>query len=198
MYVSGTNSSVSMSSSSCINNTAVQEGGGAIYVNSRYANVSLTSSIFTHNSASYCGVLDVDDYDHFSADLTNSVFTHNTATGQTIGGGVTCIRNASINIINSSFKHNSANYHAGVFYIDESVTTVDGSLFINNSAALDGGVFYTYVHASDYFITGSQFSENTAGDDGGVFLIGRLNSNIVFKESIFDFMMQETEEAWSL
>lgn len=68
---------------------------------------------------------------------------------------------------------------------------MDGSLFINNSAALDGGVFYAYVHASDYFITGSQFSENTAGDDGGVFLIGRLNSKIVFKESIFDFNAAE-------
>ena len=59
-----------------------------------------------------------------------------------------CIRNASINILNSVFKHNFANYHAGVFYIDESVTTVDGSLFLNNSAAVDGGVFYTYILSS--------------------------------------------------
>ena len=83
-----------------------------------------------------------------------------------------CIRNASINIINSTFKHNFANHHAVVFYIDKSQTTVDGSLFINNSAALDGGVFYTYVHASDYIIRRSQFSENIAGNDGGVMLIG--------------------------
>ena len=88
--------------------------------------------------------------------------------GSSIGGGVACIRNASINILNSVFKHNFANYHAGVFYIDESVTTVDGSLFLNNSAAVDGGVFYTYVHASDYIIRRSQFSDNSAGDDGGV------------------------------
>ena len=98
-----------------------------------------------------------------------------------------CIRNASINIINSVFKHNFANYHAGVFYIDESVTTVDGSLFVNNSAAVDGGVFYTYVHASDYIIRRSQFSENTAGDDGGIVFIGRLNSFVSIDESIFDF-----------
>jgi hypothetical protein len=44
--------------------------------------------------------------------------------------------NASINIIESTFEHNLANFHAGVFYIDESHTTVNGSLFINNSAAL--------------------------------------------------------------
>jgi hypothetical protein len=40
--------------------------------------------------------------------------------------------NASINIINSAFKHNYANYHAGAFYIDESVVTVEGSVFINH------------------------------------------------------------------
>ena len=76
------------------------------------------------------------------------------------------IWNASINIIYSTFKHNFANHHAGVFYIDENQTTVDGNLFINNSATLDGGVFYTYVHASVYIIRRSQFSENMAKDDG--------------------------------
>ena len=187
VYVDGTNTSLSVAGSSFINNTAVQEGGGAIYSNGRYSNVTLSSSTFTNNSASYCGVLDVDDYNHFSVNLTNSVFTYNTATGQTIGGGVACIRNASIIIINSVFKHNFANYHAGVFYIDESVTTVDGSLFVNNSVAVDGGVFYTYVHASDYIIRRSQFSENSAGDDGGVMFIGRLNSFVSIDESIFDF-----------
>ena len=88
----------------------------------------------------------MDEYYHFNVNLTDSVFTHNTATGQLIGGGVACIRNASINIIRSTFKHNYADLHGGVFYIDESATSVDGSLFVNNSAAVDGGVFYTYVH----------------------------------------------------
>ena len=74
-----------------------------------------------------------------------------------------------------------------MFYIDESHTTVDGSLFINNSAALDGGVFYTYIHASDYSIGRSHFSENMAGDDGGVMLIGRLNCYVSIDETIFDF-----------
>jgi hypothetical protein len=36
-----------------------------------------------------------------------------------------------------------------------------------NSAAEDGGVFYTYVHAYNYIIRRNQFSDNTAGDDGG-------------------------------
>ena len=187
VYVLGTNPFISVFDSHFINNTAMTEGGGAIYSNGQYANVTLTSSTFHNNSASYCGVLDVDNYNHFSVNLTNSIFTYNSASGQTIGGGVACIRNASINVIDSTFKHNFANFHAGVFYIDESHTTVDGSLFINNSAALDGGVFYTYIHASDYIIRRSQFSENMAGDDGGVMLIGRLNCYVSIDETIFDF-----------
>ena len=124
----------------------------------------------------------MDEYYHFNVNLTDSVFTHNTATGQLIGGGVACIRNASINIIRSTFKHNYADLHGGVFYIDESV---DGSLFVNNSIAVDGGVFYTYVHASNYNIRISQFSFNSAGDDGGVLFIGRVNSRVNMDESIF-------------
>ena len=75
----GTNSSISVFDSPFINNTAMTEGGGAIYTNGQYANVTLTSSTFHNNSASYCGVLDVDNYNHFSVNLTNSIFTYNTA-----------------------------------------------------------------------------------------------------------------------
>ena len=115
VYANGTNSSVHVTDTTFVENTAITEGGGAIYSNGRYANVTLTSSTFHNNSASYCSVLDVDNYNHFSVNLTNSIFAYKTASGQTIGGGVACIRNASINIINSTFKHNFANHHAGVF-----------------------------------------------------------------------------------
>ena len=110
VYVLGTNNSVSVANSTFSNNTAITEGGGAIYSNGQYANVTLTSSTFHNNSASYCSVLDVDNYNHFSVNLTNSIFTYNIASGQIIGGGVACIRNATINIIHSTFKHNFANH----------------------------------------------------------------------------------------
>ena len=172
IYVGGANSSVYVNNSTFKKNIAIMESGGAVYSNGQRANVILNSSTFHYNSAFLCGVLSIENYTHFSVNLTNSVFTHNTVYGQSVGGGVACIVNASINIINNTFKHNRANHHAGVFYIDESQTNVDGSSFINNSAALDGGVFYTYIHASDYIIRSSYFSKNKAGDDGGVMLIG--------------------------
>ena len=93
LYVNGTNCLVSVIESTFINNTAISEDGGAIYSNGQYANITLISSIFHNNSASYCSVLDVDNYNHFSVNLTNSIFTYNTASGQTIGGGVACIKN---------------------------------------------------------------------------------------------------------
>ena len=187
IYVGGTKSSVYVIDTTFRNNVAIRESGGAIHsASGQYPNVTLTST-FHNNSASYCSVFNVDNYTHYSVNLTNSIFTYNTASGQTFGGGVACIRNASINIIDSTFKHNFANHHAGVFYIDGIKTTVDGSLFINNSAALGGGVFYTYIHASNYISRRSQFSENMAGDNGGVMLIGRLNCYVSIDETIFDF-----------
>ena len=69
LYVVGENCSISVSGSSFIDNTAVVEGGGAIYSNGRYTNVTLSSSTFTNNSASYCGVLDVDNYNHRRSNL---------------------------------------------------------------------------------------------------------------------------------
>ena len=187
LYIVGTRTSIDVSRSSFVDNAAVRGGGGAIYSNGRYANVSLALSTFTNNTASYCGVLDVDEFNHFSVNFTDSIFTRNTATGVVTGGGVACVRNATINIINSSFKNNHAVYHAGVLFVDESVVKVEDSLFRNNSALEDGGVFYTYVHASDYIIQRSQFSENSAGDDGGVMLIGRLNCFVSIDRSVFDF-----------
>ena len=81
VYVLGINSSITVFDSYLISNMAITEGGGAIYSNGQYANVTLTSSTFHNNSASYCSVLDVDNYNHFSVNLTNSIFTYNTASG---------------------------------------------------------------------------------------------------------------------
>ena len=186
VYSTGASSSVSVRGSTFVNNKALAESGGAIYSDSQNANITLISSTFNHSSASRCSVLDVDNFNHIVS-MSDSIFESNTASGQVTGGGVACIRNATINITGSSFSHNFANFHGGVFYIDESEVRVDGSSFINNSATVDGGVFYTYVHASNYDIRRSQFSHNSVGDDGGVIFIGRELSQIFIAETTFDY-----------
>ena len=65
-------------------------------------------------------------------------------------------------------------------------------------AALDSGVFYTYIQASDYIIRRSQFSENMAGDDGGVMLIGQLNCYAALMRPSLTSTMQGTGEEWFL
>ena len=69
IHITGTNSSTSVLDGIFVNNTAVTLGGGAIYSNSRYSNVSISSSTFTHNTASYCSVLDVDEYYHLNVSI---------------------------------------------------------------------------------------------------------------------------------
>ncbi len=129
----------------------------------------------------------MDEFYHFNVSITDSVFTYNMATGRLVGGGVACIRNASISILRSSFQLNQAALHGGIFHIDESDVLVDESVFVNNSASEDGGVFYTYVHLSNYDIRRSEFSYNSAGDDGGVMFIGRVNSRVNISECVFSF-----------
>ena len=187
IHMNGTNSSTSVLDGIFVNNTAVTLGGGAIYSNSRYSNVSISSSTFTHNTASYCSVLDVDEYYHFNVSITDSIFTSNTATGTLLGGGVACIRNASVTIRGSTFRHNYALLHGGVFHMDESHILVDESLFFNNSATINGGVFYTYLHPSAYEVRRSEFSYNSAGEDGGVLYIGRVNSRVTISQCVFTY-----------
>ena len=187
IHITRTNSSTSVLDGIFVNNTAVTLGGGAIYSNSRYSNVSISSSTFTHNTASYCSVLDVDEYYHFNVSITDSVFTSNIATGTLLGGGVACIRNASVAVRGSAFRHNHALLHGGVFHMDESHALVDESLFLNNSATANGGVFYTYLHPSAYQVRRSEFSYNSAGEDGGVLYIGRVNSRVTISQCVFTY-----------
>lgn len=115
----GRNSSIYIASFNFFNNAATMQGGGAIYSNSCYSNISLMMSNFTHNSASYYGMLDVDEFCHFNVTIRDSIFLFNMATDQNLGGGVACIRNASTKIIGSTFNYNHAALLEGVFYIDE-------------------------------------------------------------------------------
>ena len=187
IHIIGTDSSTSVLDGILVNNTAVTLGGGAIYSNSSYSNVSISSSTFTHNTASYCSVLDVDEYYHFNVSITDSVFTSNTATGTLLGGGVACVRNASVAVRGSAFRHNHALLHGGVFHMDESHVLVDKSLFLNNSATANGGVFYTYLHPSAYDVRRSEFNYNSAGEDGGVLYIGRVNSRVTISQCVFTY-----------
>ena len=185
IYMSG--DSIQVNESSFINNTALRMSGGAFYCGGDYANIMSFKSTFLNNSASYCGVMEVNDLYH-KIDMINCTFTDNTATGQTIGGGVACIRNASVYISNCTFRRNTAKLDAGCLHVEESIMTVDSSSFVDNTASANGGVMHTNMYPTTYVITHSYFAHNKAGNSGGVMYIGRKGSDVrIQNETVFDY-----------
>ena len=181
VYISG---SVVVNSSNFTENSALLGQGGAIHSDSRGANVTFINSMFDHNSAPSCGVLDVNERFHV-VEFRDCSFTHNTATGMEIGGGVCCISSASMSIINSNTSHNSASMNGGVLYINGGAVQIEHSNFVNNSVERYGGVAYTYIHAVSYNIIESAFHQNSAGIDGGVLYVGRRGSSVDIRGSEF-------------
>jgi predicted outer membrane repeat protein len=188
---------VAISSSTFVRNAAIAGGGGAIHCDGQNASIILlTNNTFSHNTAAYCGVMDVDDLYHCSANIktdpyhcsaniVGNTFTHNRAVGQVAGnngGGVICIGNASVSVLDNKFSHNSAAGDAGVLLVDESDVTVKTSIFSNNTAGGNGGV---YFYPTSYTITQTSFTNNQAGGDGGVMYVGRAGSQVRIRQTTF-------------
>ena len=185
LYLNGDRTQLSVSHGYFKSNTARlgTGSGGAVFYGGQYTNVSLVDSTFEYNSAASCGVLNVDDFHHHNVRVIGSAFNYNEATGQSTGGGVACVKNSSVSVTDSTFSHNSAALHAGVFDIDDCVLRVERSSFVNNSADINGGVMYNNVNPTTYTVRLSSFVNNTAGDSGGVMFVGRANSQVSIERS---------------
>ena len=192
--------SVRISESSFVSNTARLRGGGAVYTGGRHSSIVVTESSFHNNSAAYCGVFDIDEF-HHSVIITSSSFFLNTAMGgsdisdilsasgiRSDVGGVICVRNASVSILNSNFTHNSATGYGGMMYVDDSTIAIERSVFDSNRAGYGGGVTCTEQHRVQLKITLSSFTNNQAqGGEGGVMYVGRAHSHVRISESSFGF-----------
>ena len=184
VHVTSNHSTISVKESEFIHNKVSRGSGGAIACTGQNNTILLSESTFNSNSAISCGVLDFDGMGN-KVSVTTSVFGSNTATGKVIGGGVACIRNASLLVLNDSFTENTAELDAGVFYLDECTVSIEGCIYDYNSAAHRGGVIFTNVYPTLYDIKRSSFSHNAAGHSGGVIYVGRQNSKVTVQESIF-------------
>ena len=187
VYFDGGN--ITITNSSLINNTANTGGGGAIYSARRYTNISLVNNIFSHNTAAHCGVMSVAEFYHY-VDIIGNTFTYNRAVqkiSSNNGGGVICVRNASMLVIDNIFSQNSAAGNAGVMQVDESDIIIERSMFSNNTAGENGGVLHTFFYPTRYTIIDSSFTNNQAGGDGGVMYVGRAGSHVTISQSTFGF-----------
>ena len=188
IYFDGNN--ITITNSYFISNTANSGGGGAIYSARRYTNISLVNNIFNRNTAAYCGVMEVAEFYHDNVNITGNTFTYNRAIRQISGnngGGVICIRNASVLLLENTFSHNSAAGDAGVIQADESDVIIERSIFSNNRAGGNGGVLHTYFYPTTYTITDCIFINNRVGGDGGVMYIGRALSHVTINQGTFGF-----------
>ncbi len=167
------------------NNIAAGVRGGAVLSAGVNVVLSFVGSTFDSNSASSCGVVDASN--HVTVEFDSSSFTDNVATGDSIGGGVACVRSTSVSIRNDTFTYNKANLHAGVLYIDNSSVRIWDSTFLSNFAAFKGGVMYTQIVSTDYFISHSAFSYNSAGESGGVMYLSREENQATVTGSIISF-----------
>lgn len=190
-----------ISKSSFVNNTATARAGGVVD-STGHLRIFVEDSFFSHNSAAFCGVFNFDSYRLRSTlVLTQSSFTLNQARGgsdirsalnlqgrRDNIGGVVCIRNATVSLVNNQFRHNSAAGYGGVLYIDDSRVTIQGSIFDNNTAEFDGGVTYTEFYRVLMKISHSIFSKNQARrGSGGAIYLGRVGSLMNVDRSSFSF-----------
>lgn len=192
--------SIQIGRSAFIENSARSRGGGAIYTGGYHSDIDVIDSVFKNNSAAYCGVFDIDEL-HHRVKLLRSTFSMNVATGQSdishilsfSGiksdiGGVICVRNASVVILDSNFTNNLAVGYGGVMYVDDSKITVEKSTFDGNVGGRSGGVLYSELHRIQLKVTFSSFTNNHAQNgDGGVLYIGRAHSRVNISDSKFDF-----------
>ena len=176
--------------------SALRGKGGAVYSTgameftfslSSTPDVVFSRSFFSHNSASGCGVLYVNGHYAHRMEFTNSTFVFNEAmpSDQSFtGGGVACIRNTSLVIVNSVFNNNMAASNGGVLDVSFSSVRIELSSVSHNTARGNGGAFYVREYTTNFTIAHTVF-ENNAAENGGVMYVRRSNSNINLVDSTF-------------
>ena len=94
-------------------------------------------------------------------------------------GGAAYLKN-SINVINSTFIGNSANFAGAIDF--ESDSTVENCKFEQNFATYLGGAVYSMEKTSFY---NSKFNQNKAGDGGGIYFFMKGSvENSIFENNI--------------
>ena len=181
----------SVLSAESFSNLTTTGDGAAISVQ---GNLTVSNSGFTGNSVtgtnSSGGSIFVNAMNKVVT-VNNSTFTGNSTTGSNSDGSAVSVMNGTVNINDSTFKENTANWGTVYQYASrggERVSTIniDGSLFENNTAKSVGGVGIFNVGN----ITNTSFIGNkatSATDDGaGAVFVGAEGALATLDNVIFD------------
>ena len=156
------------------------------------AELVISSSVFSNNSAHSCGVLEVTSslfrqertLHSQNVQVNASIFTSNVQTSSIIGSGVMCLAYTNATIVHSNFSHNSGSGHAGALLMEQGMLAVEGSVFGNNMAGGDGGVIYGCRNFTGVF-NQTVFTNNCAVDSGGVMYL--TDSQVTIFDSTIGF-----------
>ncbi|MEZ4910382.1 MAG: SdrD B-like domain-containing protein [Saprospiraceae bacterium] len=153
-------------------NLTNSSSGGALSIEA--ANVSMESTVFSCNSANVNtqddgGAIDLKNSGILS--LENCHFVGNVAKDR---GGAIHASGASLYINSTTFEDNSTNTGStskgGAIFMNDVISTIDGSLFSGNVVTGEGGAIYVAAGSGGtYDISNSTFTNNTAsGDCSGI------------------------------
>ena len=170
IYSVGRWSSLVLSSSKVIGNTADESGGGitvsgnasitkctfmgnkaknnggAIFISASFTNVTLTNSIISENTCGNSGGgLSCDSFANVT--LTNSIISENRCGNS--GGGLSCDNDSSITISNCTMSDNNADSFGGAIYCVRSSLTGINCILWNNSPEeiLSGGSIFSLTYS---------------------------------------------------
>ena len=167
---------------------------GAIYsIELNILNVSNTK--FLKNVAAFGGA--VTAYGHSKLMIRNCLFSDNAAKSQmrvdqikTASGGAIDIAQSVLNLSQSKFKNNSADFIGGAIISAESSLLICDSMFENNIAGSSGGALVIYDQSfatiKDSLLTNNSVKNQATGVGGGLILdiYCTLNmSNVNFTEN---------------
>lgn len=134
-----------------------------------------TGSVITLLSC--CAVLNVTVPYESNMIVSKSSFSFNRATGIANGyGGVACIENSVVTMVNCVLNDSVAALNAGVFRLKNLSIVIENSSFISNLANNNGGVLYTNEYQTNYTVRNSVFHNNTVRD--GAVMYTQSSSNI--------------------
>ena len=190
--VSGSNTIVT--DCNLTHNIATTSSGGAMDLSGENASV-LYSNFYFNDAKTYGGAINWEG-GHGDDSIIGSTFVNNTGHGAGMGGGAifwTASKGGKIGsgglIKDSIFINNTAHGHHGgaIDWFHALDSTIDNCLFINNTAAADGGALYTgdkNGNSLNFTIINSQFYNNTAGKHGGA-IANQMTSCYIYN-STFD------------
>ena len=128
------------------NNSSGLDGGGAIYLNSKVANID-NSTFNTNNTLGNGGAISTENYNN-SVNINNSTFKTNKSENE---GGAAYISTKNLSINNTLFDSNSAEYEGGAIQIKQSYSnnekedtdtnkiSITDSTFNNNAVNFKNG-----------------------------------------------------------